>query len=312
MGAFGFGPELAVGRAPGAAAAAPVPAFDFTNAVLPAGATLTRASPGGRWNAAGLWVSEAADTARFDHDPVSHALRGLLIEPQRTNAVLQSSAFEQGSWIKNGSGVAIPAVTADAAAAPDGTATAERIDYPAFDSGTAATFSLIQQAVTVAAPRCLSIWLRGGAGGEKIELCAFASGAYELTSPAALTLTTSWQRYSLVSTAAAASITLHLGLNAYNGIALAQGAATIFAWGAQVEAGTSATSTIATAGASATRAADALVLDWGSRGIADGAITVRYTFDDLTTQDVAATVAGGTASVPVTLNRARIRRAEKV
>jgi hypothetical protein len=52
-----------------------------------------------------------------------------------------------------------------------------------------------------------------------------------------------------------------------------------------------------------------LVLDWSSRGIADGSHTVRYTFDDATYQDVSTTVASGTATVPTNLNRRWIKSA---
>lgn len=58
------------------------------------------------------------------------------------------------------------------------------------------------------------------------------------------------------------------------------------------------------AGAAAARAADVLTLNWASRGVADGAAVLRYTFDDGSSQDVAATIAGGTTIVPATLARA--------
>ena len=61
-----------------------------------------------------------------------------------------------------------------------------------------------------------------------------------------------------------------------------------------------------------TRAADTLVLDWRSRGVGDGTIGVRYGFDDGSTQDVAAVVAGGMATVPTTLARRWIRRVQKL
>lgn len=80
----------------------------------------------------------------------------------------------------------------------------------------------------------------------------------------------------------------------------------------QIETGAGATSRIPTGAAAVTRAADVLTLGWGARGVADGVVTVRYGFDDGSVQDVATTVSGGTAVVPVTLARARVRRAAVV
>lgn len=287
-------------------------AFDFSTGVLPSGANFTRASIATRTDVTGQIAGCAVDVARFDFDPDTHVLRGLLLEGTATNALVQSAGFDQSNWIKNGNAIAAPAITSNAAIAPDGTMAAERIDYPAFDSANAANFSLTQQTVSVGAPRVLSIWLRGAAGGEKIEFAGYASSTYNLSTPSPLVLTTSWQRYSLVSATAAASVAFHLGLNSYNGVTLNQGAMTLYAWGAQVESGSAASTYVPTAGTSVTRSADALVLDWSSKGVPDGTWTVRYTFDDASTQDVATVVSGGTAAVPTNLNRRWLLRAEKI
>lgn len=66
--------------------------YNFASASLPSGVTFARASSGTRFNASGVMVSEAANVPRFDYDPVSLALRGLLVEERRTNLFLQSAA----------------------------------------------------------------------------------------------------------------------------------------------------------------------------------------------------------------------------
>jgi uncharacterized protein (TIGR02217 family) len=90
---------------------------------------------------------------------------------------------------------------------------------------------------------------------------------------------------------------------------IGNGTDSVLIWGAQLESGLSATTPIATTSTPATRAADILTLNWGLLGVGDGTITVRYTFDDNSTQDVATTISGGTSVVPTNLNRPRIKSA---
>lgn len=73
---------------------------------------------------------------------ISGPMLGMLDEPAATNSTIQSEAFDNVAWGKFASVVAVPTVTADAAFAPDGNLTAERVQIPAT---TAAQFSIIQQ-----------------------------------------------------------------------------------------------------------------------------------------------------------------------
>lgn len=62
--------------------------FGFLNGVLPAGATLTRASDNGTYfDSALVLQTAAANVARFTYNPSTGALRGLLVEPARTNGI---------------------------------------------------------------------------------------------------------------------------------------------------------------------------------------------------------------------------------
>lgn len=54
--------------------------------------TYTRASAAWQYNKFGSLEQVAANQPRFDYDPVSLALKGLLVEEQRTNAISNSSA----------------------------------------------------------------------------------------------------------------------------------------------------------------------------------------------------------------------------
>jgi len=68
--------------------------------------TFTRASVATRVNSAGLIETVPADTVRLDHDPVTLAQKGLIIEESRTNTLMQSSNQSDASWIKTGVGIA--------------------------------------------------------------------------------------------------------------------------------------------------------------------------------------------------------------
>src|SRR4029077_17321879 len=55
--------------------------------------TFTRASTATYFDASGTMQTAATNAPRFDYDPVTHALRGLLIEEQRTNLLLNSATL---------------------------------------------------------------------------------------------------------------------------------------------------------------------------------------------------------------------------
>jgi hypothetical protein len=65
--------------------------LDFTSAVLDPRITLTRAAATAtRFNSDGEIEVMSADTARFDHDPITKVCKGLLIEEARTNLYTNS------------------------------------------------------------------------------------------------------------------------------------------------------------------------------------------------------------------------------
>ena len=93
MHAIGFGPRFAVSRGGKRSVV-----FDFAGGVLPPGASLARASVATCYDASGAITQVAANVARFDRDPVTLALRGLLIEPAGSNAVARSTDWTDGYW----------------------------------------------------------------------------------------------------------------------------------------------------------------------------------------------------------------------
>ena len=77
----------------------------------------TRASSGTFVGSNGLIQSAGNNVARFDHDPVSLACKGLLIEESRTNACFNSNLLTSASWIPTNLTVATDAAGPDGATA---------------------------------------------------------------------------------------------------------------------------------------------------------------------------------------------------
>lgn len=282
-GAIGPGLSFALGQRGSGA-----PHFTFAGG-LPAGATLTRASAGSYVNAGGLLASAAADVARFDHDPATLTPLGLLIEPARTNALTWSSDYSQSAWNKSGA-----TLTANDRVAPDGSTTATRVDFT--------TTGRIQRfAIGTAGAQHVSSLYLWSASAQSVNFGFYDDAAYSqsIALPA-----NGWTRVEVARTLAGSDRRIWL---AEKGVAYS-----LWLWGWQVEAGASATTPIPTTTAAASRAADVLTLDWASRGVTDGTRTIRYGFDDGSSQDVATTIASGSATVPTNLNRRRILTARAI
>ena len=75
-------------------------ALDFLTPVLDGRITASGGANGTRVNSSGLIV--AATTPRFDYDPVTLDIRGLLVEEARTNLLLYSDDFTGAAWATQG------------------------------------------------------------------------------------------------------------------------------------------------------------------------------------------------------------------
>lgn len=149
------------------AAATTGPTFDvdFTAQQL-AGVQVRRASIGTYVDATGVIRTAAADEPRFDHDPMTGAPRGLLIEGSRTNGLALSEELEiEPRWFSNGNMTAV----ANTALAPDGTLTADEL----VDQDTMG-FARRGAGVTVgddALPYTYSVFVRAGT----LSTCSFSA-----------------------------------------------------------------------------------------------------------------------------------------
>lgn len=299
MTAVGVGPSLAVRQRRGAG-------FDFVGPGLPVGATLARASAGWCIDASGVLTMKAADQPRFDSDPVTRGPRGLLIEPAASNVLPASEDMVSGSGWAAGIASYWTASASTGVGTPAGAGSALKL----VANGTGETVLAVRKVglsfsgtVTVSTyvyvPRQAGVtsWaMRNDAQDMEGGEVAFAATFDR------------WVRVACVITAAGSRSFLDYNL-AFNGQYAAPAGATVYLAKPQLESGGIATSHVPTGASPVARAADLLTLDWKSRGVGDGVRTVRYGFDDGSSQDVATTISGGVASVPTDLRRARLIRA---
>lgn len=230
--------------------------------------TGTRATTATRVNSSGLIEVTGLNMIRRDYSLGS--CPNILLEPQRTNLALQSSSFDNASWVKLGS-----TITANSTTSPSGVVDADTITR----DGTSQFNPLTQAiAVTTGTTYTLSVYAKKGTNNF-IQIFA-ATALFTSNFFANFDLNTGV--VGLVGTAATSTIT-NVGNGWYRctitGAAISTGAAnafsislvtsstaprgqsntlttSVFLWGAQLEAGAYATSFIPTTTASVTRNLD--------------------------------------------------------
>ena len=235
----------------------------------------TRGSTGTFVGSNGLIQSAAVNAARFDHDPVTLASRGLLIEEGRTNLALRSEDFGNATWTKSNATISGTLYTA-----PTGASTANELVEDSLSAahtciqsaaiatiGTTYTFSvfvkrkpssnqfLLIGATNLVTASFISVNLTNGVTATGIGSPAVPINVSSTTYP------DGWYRvqFSVVATSAAASIIdIRLSRDGTwaNRYYLGDGVQSSLVWGAQVEAGSFATSYIPTTTVILTRGAD--------------------------------------------------------
>jgi hypothetical protein len=228
--------------------------LDFTTASLDPRVTVTRttgaSNPATYVGSNGLITAATNNQPRFDYNPVTLVCNGLLIEEQRTNLLLRSEQFDNVLWQKGG-----VTLTANSVIAPDGTLTADTFNATSglnailnavpvtVASGTAYTFSFY--ALRGTAP-VLTYSVRDATNSVNIIASV---NYYNQTS------SSTWARISVTFTTPATCTSVQVYPLRDS---LATG--TFSLWGAQLEAGSFATSYIPTINAALTRNADVAVI----------------------------------------------------
>ncbi|MBL0304408.1 MAG: hypothetical protein IPQ23_22405 [Cytophagaceae bacterium] len=259
-------------------------------------ATCTRTATGGLATtgiANGDLVVMSANQPRVEYD--SAGTLGLLVESARTNSLIRSEALDNAAWTSS-TGAGAVTVTADYAAAPDGTLTADRLQVAACP--TAGLYSArLQSRAAAISTDVGSVYLKGTSGSGSVGIMLGGAATYWA---ATCTFNAStWTRCSTPAGAIPAASEFWIGcLN--NSVSSPNpgntGAADVLVWGAQDEVGAYATSYIPTTSAAVTRnveSADFIV------SVSPTASTGLSTAATVTTVSTATWVSGGGWLAPV-------------
>lgn len=295
--------------------------FDFTRGVLHPGASLTRASIGTYRNSAGAITSAAIHEPRFNYvyNTTTGLFEsgGLLVEPASTNLWLNSNDITQYTNVNATNSTAnalIENADTNQFHYRQGTAT--------LVSGTQYMLSGLVEERVGSAKRYLFVRVPHVATAIQSVIDAATGAMISIgTTDSFGTIRVSasqWMWFILFTsnaTTGAASFRLctqssySTTLGAYNG----DGTSGLNVSHHQCAAGNNTLSSrIITTSADVTRSADVLALSGSALGLSDGSYTMRYTFDDNTTQDVATTIASGVWTVPTNLNRTTIKSMRRV
>lgn len=232
--------------------------LDFTTGVLDPRITFTRASGSGISGTGPSYIGSngyvqyaGTNIPRFDYDPTTLQPRGLLVEGSATNVLTRSEALATSPWSAgSGSGGTVPTVTNNNDTAPDGNSTATRIELNITGGG----FSRVQQVFTGTAgvAYTFSVWMKLKSGSTPVTV-AIRIGADGTPGNTNRTVTSSWQRFQTTYTPSSTTVDAQIML--WTTLSTST-TADVLVWGAQLEAGSGASSYIPTGASTATRAAD--------------------------------------------------------
>lgn len=211
----------------------------------------------------------ASDVARFDHNPVTNESLGLLIEESRTNLLTYSEQFDNAAWTKTQSSIVPNTVVAPTGLLtgdlhlPNTTAAEHSIAQNfSFVSGTTYTLSIYLKAAGYTQCRIRFQSSAFGGTAQSIDVDLVAGTTVSSSGSPISTINNVGNGWYRVTSTATATTTISATISVFPIIGgsttgAGDGYSGLYIWGAQLEAGASATSYIPTVASQVTRAADA-------------------------------------------------------
>jgi hypothetical protein len=225
----------------------------FATSYIPSADSFTsRASTGTFIGSNGLIQSAATNVARYNYNPLNLALSPkLLLEPAATNLLTYSEQFDNAAWSKNNA-----TVTANATTAPDGTVTADKL----IEAATSSTHYISCGVTTVGTTYTATVYAKSDTRS-RLKITSWTSFAnFDLSAgtvglsanivgmPKIYNCGGGWYRCEMVWTSInSQGVVLFIDTSdsasfsvSYTG----NGTSGLYIWGAQLEAGNTATSYI--------------------------------------------------------------------
>ena len=211
--------------------------------------TFSRNSIATRVNQAGVIETVGINVPRLDYP--GGKCPDLLLEPQRTNNILNSESLSNASWIKYNSGLgSAPIITDNIAISPSGEMNASRLQMSLGGGTTTSDRVFVRQSLTSRTNYYFSVYLKSANGSEQKLSWHYGSDDFLIT------VTDEWQRFELTRSGAATSwagLSLRGNLVSTLGI---DNSVDILVYGFQAEQGNYPSSYIPTSGSLVTRIAE--------------------------------------------------------
>ena len=214
--------------------------------------TFTRASTATRVNSSGLIEAVASNVPRLDY--LGSTCPRLLLEPQRTNFLTYSEDLSNAIWALSSATISTNATTA-----PDGTLTADKF----IGTATNAVHFFQQSAVSssyvfsiyakAGEENVFSMWISNTSKRAEFNLTTGTIPLSTVANSSIVNVGNGWYRCSVYDSSPTTTYRIYGRTGASY---LGNGVNGMFFWGAQLEAGSYATSYIPTTAASVTRVAD--------------------------------------------------------